>query len=85
MSAEQQPLVLTSMLKRVDTAVQTRSRRATGRRRAGKAQVFGLAEDGISYSTSNKELMTQDIIDQMEPYKQKIIDGEIVVPTDPTA
>ena len=27
--------------------------------------------------------MTQDIVDQVEAYKQKILDGTIVVPTEP--
>ena len=46
--------------------------------------MFDLASEGISYSTSNTELMTQDIIDQVEEYKQQILDGDIVPPTDPT-
>ena len=27
--------------------------------------------------------MSQDIVDQVEAYKQKILDGEIKVPTEP--
>ena len=81
-SAEQKPHVLTSMLKRVDTAVyDTIKATMDGTIEGGKAQVFGLAEDGISYSTSNEELMTQDIVDQVESYKQQILDGEIVPDT----
>ncbi len=29
--------------------------------------------------------MTQDIVDQVEEYKQQILDGEIVPPTDPSS
>ena len=90
-SAEQQPLVFTSMIKRVDTAtfdaiklVSDGTFKAEDAR-AGKAIVFGLAEDGVGYSTANKELMTQDIIDLLEKYKEKIISGEIEVPTEPAA
>jgi basic membrane protein A len=81
-SEEQKPLVLTSMLKRVDTAVFDAIQAVSdGTMEGGVAEVFGLAEDGISYSTSNEELMTQDIIDEVETYKQQILDGEIVPDT----
>ncbi len=83
-SAEQQPLVLTSMLKRVDTAVYDAIRQAgDGSFEGGTAQVFGIAEDGISYSTANTELMTQDIIDRVEDYKAQIVDGSLVPSCDP--
>jgi basic membrane protein A len=83
-SAEQKPHVLTSMLKRVDTAVYDAIvAKADGSLAGGEAQVFGLADDGISYSTSNKDLMTQDIIDEVEKAKQQIIDGDVVPPEDP--
>jgi basic membrane protein A len=85
-SDEQKPLVLTSMLKRVDTAVYNAiSQAGDGSLEGGIAQVFGLAEDGISYSTSNAELMTQDIIDAVEGYKAQIISGDIVPPVEPGA
>jgi basic membrane protein A and related proteins len=81
-SEEQKPLVLTSMLKRVDTAVYDAIKAVgDGTIEGGTGEVFGLAEEGISYSTSNEELMTQDIIDQVESYKQQILDGEIVPDT----
>jgi len=77
-SAEQQPLVMTSMLKRVDTAVYDAIDLANSDAlEGGGADVFGLAEDGISYSTSNEELMTQDIIDVVEEYKAQILDGSL--------
>jgi len=83
-SAEQQPLILTSMLKRVDTAVHDAIKQVgDGTFKAGST-VFGLAEDGVSYSTSNSALMTQDIIDKLEAFKAQIISGAIVVPEDPT-
>ena len=40
--------------------------------------------EGISYATSNPELMSQDIVDQVdESYKEQILDGDIKVPTEP--
>lgn len=78
-SEEQQPLVLTSMLKRVDTAVYDAIVASSeGTLEGGVGQAFGVAQDGISYSTSNADLMTQDIVDVVEDYKQQIIDGEVV-------
>ncbi len=82
---DQAPFILTSMIKRVDTATyDTITAAADGTFEGGKAQVFDLKGDGISYSTSNTKEMTQDIIDQVEAYKKKILDGDIVPPTDPT-
>lgn len=79
-----QKWILTSMIKRVDTATyDTIKAAADGTFEGGIDKVFDLKSDGISYSTSNTELMTQDIIDQVESYKQKILDGTIVPPEKP--
>jgi basic membrane protein A len=82
-SAEQKPLIFTSMLKRVDNATHDAIEQAgEGALEAG-GQVFGLAEGGVDYSKSNKELMTDDIIQQLDDLKQQIIDGSITVPESP--
>ena len=83
-SPEQQPLILTSMIKRVDTAVYDSIKSTGDGSFAAGGQVFGLAEDGIDYSKSNTDLMTQDIIDQLDAFKQQIIDGDITVPDTPS-
>jgi basic membrane protein A len=81
---DQAPYILTSMIKRVDTATyDTIAAAADGTFEGGTAQVFDMASEGISYSKSNTDLMTQDIIDTVEEYKQKILDGEIVPPEKP--
>ena len=82
-TAAQAPFIFTSMIKRVDTAVFNTIKAATDGTFKGGVQVFDLASKGISYSTSNTALMTQDIIDQVDAYKQKIIDGSIVPPEKP--
>jgi basic membrane protein A and related proteins len=83
-SAEQAEWIMTSMIKRVDTAVyDTIAAVADGSFEGGTALVFGLEDEGISYATSNPDLMGQDIADQVEEYKQRILDGEIKVPTKP--
>jgi basic membrane protein A and related proteins len=81
-SPEQQPWILTSMLKRVDTAVYD-AIEAVGAGTFGGSVVFGMAEDGLDYSQSNPEALTEDIITQLDDFKQQIIDGTITVPDAP--
>jgi basic membrane protein A len=82
-SAEQQPLIMTSMLKRVDTAVHDAIEQAgDGSLEAGGA-VFGMAEGGVDYSKSNTELMTDDIVTLLDDLKAQIIAGDITVPEAP--
>jgi basic membrane protein A and related proteins len=82
-SADQQPLILTSMLKRVDTAVYNAIQQVGDGSFTTGFQVFGMAEEGVDYSQSNTEEMTADIIEQVDAFKQQIIDGEIVVSESP--
>lgn len=83
-SPEQQELILTSMLKRVDTAVfDTINDVVEGTFEPG-FQVFGLAEEGVDFAVNefndNEELLSDDIQARMEEFRQMIIDGEIEVP-----
>jgi basic membrane protein A len=82
-SPEQQPLILTSMLKRVDTAVYDAISQTAEDNFTTGFQVFGMAEEGVDYSKSNTEELTEDIIAEVDGYKQQIIDGEITVPEAP--
>jgi len=83
-SPDQAEWIMTSMIKRVDTAVYDAIVSVSdGSFEGGVGQTFGLADEGISYATSNPDLMGQDIVDQVEEYKQQILDGEIEVPTEP--
>jgi basic membrane protein A len=80
-SPELQPVILTSMLKKVDVAVQEFiTAFADGSVEAGD-DVFDLSVDGVDYSTSGGQI--DDIVDQLDAFKQQIIDGEITVPTTP--
>jgi basic membrane protein A len=83
-SPEQQPLIFTSMLKRVDTAVYNAIKAEGDGTFAPGGVVFGLAEDGLDYSKSNTAEMTPDIITQLDEFKAQIISGEIVVPDSPS-
>jgi basic membrane protein A and related proteins len=80
---EEKPLILTSMLKRVDTAVYDAIAQTGEGEFVTGFQVFGLAEEGVDYSQSNTEALSADVIEVVDGYKQQIIDGEITVPEDP--
>ncbi len=82
-SAEQQPLILTSMLKRVDTAVYNAIQQMGEGTFAAGSQVFGMAEEGVDYSQSNTAELTADIVSEVDAYKEQIINGEITVPEEP--
>jgi basic membrane protein A len=82
-SPEQQPFILTSMLKRVDTAVHDIIVATANDEFEPGFRVFGMAEDGVDYSKSNTDLMTEEITTELDDLKQQIIDGEIEVPEAP--
>jgi basic membrane protein A len=84
-SKEEKPHILTSMIKRVDTAIFNFIESVDKGNFVPGPQVFGLAEQGVDYSQSNKELMTDEMISTIDGYKQQIIDGEIVVLEEPRA
>jgi len=80
--ASLQPFILTSMEKKVNVAVfDTVKDFVAGEAKAGSVAVFDLESGGIDYSTSGG--FVDDIKDQLDELKQKIIDGEITVPTKP--
>jgi basic membrane protein A len=72
--------ILTSALKRVDEAVfQTIEKIVNGEQVGGGVSVFGLAEDGVGLGEVSSEV-SQDLIDQVEAQREKIINGEIEIP-----
>jgi basic membrane protein A and related proteins len=83
-SPAQQKLILTSMLKRVDTAVYDVIKQVSEDNFQSGSQIFGLAEEGVDYAVNEfndtDELLSSDIQSQLDEYKQQIIDGEITVP-----
>lgn len=86
-SPEQQKVILTSMLKRVDTAVHDVIQQVDDDQFKSGTQVFGLAEDGVGYAVNefndNDQLLSQDIQSKLDDYQQQIIDGKIKVPSEP--
>ncbi|MEM7323956.1 MAG: BMP family ABC transporter substrate-binding protein [Actinomycetota bacterium] len=80
-SPEVQEYVLTSMLKRVDSAVfEITQAHADGTFEAGNT-VYDLSADGVGYSTSGG--FVDDIIDDLEAAKEAIVSGDVTVPTEP--
>jgi basic membrane protein A len=72
--------VLTSMVKRVDVAVYDAFSTPVDEIETG-IHVFGLAEDGVGYALDefNADLITEDMIAQVEAARAAIIAGEISV------
>jgi basic membrane protein A len=75
------PYIMTSMIKRVDVAVFETIRSVNDGAFEGGVRVFDLAANGVGYSTTGGHL--DDIVDQLEDFKQQIIDGTIEVPETP--
>ena len=80
-SADQQPHVLTSMLKRVDTAVYDYINAFADGSAPSGGQAFDLAHDGVGYSTSGG--FVDGIKDQIDAAAADIKSGKVVVPTAP--
>src|SRR5690606_4971078 len=75
-------VILTSMLKKVDVAVFGAIEAFVNGTLEAGVQEFDLTNDGVGFSTTGG-FLTQEIIDQLEELKQRIIDGESEVPSAP--
>ncbi len=79
--ADQKPLILTSALKGVDTAVfNFIEDDANGKFKPGFTR-FDLKSNGVGYATSNPKIDAYKA--KIDEYKQKIINGQITVPEKP--
>ncbi|MCW2606537.1 MAG: nucleoside-binding protein [Frankiales bacterium] len=76
-----QPVIMTSMLKRVDVAVFETLEKVTKGEDVPATNTFDLKSEGVGYSTSGGAV--DDIKAQLDDLKQQIIDGKITVPTEP--
>jgi basic membrane protein A and related proteins len=76
-------VIITSMLKRVDTAVYDFIKATADNKFAGGTQTFDLKKDGVGYSTTGGKI--DDIKTKLDDYKQQIVSGAVKVPTTPTA
>lgn len=75
--------ILASMLKRVGTAiVQAVEGTQDGTFEYGKEISFGLANDGVDLTFDDNEgIVPQQVIDQIDDYKQQVVSGDITVPS----
>jgi len=80
-SPEEQPHILTSMLKRIDTSIIEYVTAFNDGEAPTGFVTYDLASDGVGYSKSGG--FVDDIVDQLEDYKQQIVDGDIEVPAEP--
>ncbi|SFN91808.1 nucleoside-binding protein [Cohaesibacter marisflavi] len=73
--------VLTSMVKRVDTAVYNAFKDLASDDWSSGIYVLGLAEDGVAWADdeNNKDLITDDMRAAVDQASKEIIDGKIVV------
>ncbi len=79
---DQQPHILTSALKRVDTAVYDEIKSFAGQVPQARASSnYNLKSDGVGYATSGG--FVDDIKPKIDAAADKIKSGEIVVPSDP--
>lgn len=79
-------VTLTSMVKRVDVAVEKVAQEAKdGTLEGGKVEEFGLKDDGvmIAPTTENIEKVNPEILTKVEEYEKQIIEGKIKVPATP--
>ena len=77
---DQKPYILTSMLKRVDTGVFEYAQGASEGNAPSGYVTYDLAGGGVGYATSGDHL-SEDVIAEIESYKEQITAGDIEVPT----
>lgn len=76
-------VTLTSMIKRVDVAVKNVTQQVIdGTFKGGTVTNLTLKDDGVGLPETSKKNVSQEILDKVEEYKQKIISGEITVPAE---
>jgi basic membrane protein A len=82
-SADVQPVIMTSMLKKVDVAVYSFIKSFTDGSPLTGVQTFDLSKDGVGYATSGGQV--DDIKTKLDDFKSQIVAKKITVPDKPTA
>lgn len=75
------PVILTSMIKRVDVAVYDFISNVVSDHFTSGVRRYDLADNGLSYALSGGQI--NDIADRLDSDRKKIISGQITVPTVP--
>lgn len=81
-SEQAQPQILTSMLKRVDTATFNMVQSVADSEPLVSYQTYDLAAEGVGYSTSG-DFLSEDTIGQIDDFSDQIKAGDIEVPDAP--
>jgi basic membrane protein A len=76
-----QDVIMTSMLKNVNVAVYEYLSEVAGGTFPTGTNVYDLSVDGVGYSTSGGQV--DDIVADLDAFKEQIISGEVEVPTAP--
>jgi basic membrane protein A and related proteins len=82
-SPEEQPHILTSMLKRVDVAIYNVIKSAGEGTFEPGGMVLTMADDGVAYGSGAPHLLTDEIKAAMDTARERIIGGQVKVPTEP--
>lgn len=82
-NALQEGHILASMLKNIGISLETAvEASAAGELEYGAVTEYGLANDGVSLTfEDNGDIVPQEIQDLIDEYAQRVVDGEIEVPT----
>ncbi|MCQ4086830.1 BMP family protein [Saccharibacillus sp. JS10] len=75
-------VTLTSMIKRVDVAIKTVSQQVIdGTFKGGTITTLGLKDDGVGIADTSSVNVPQEVLDEVKSYSEKIVSGEVKVPT----
>jgi basic membrane protein A len=81
---KQYDVTLTSMVKHVDKAVIDLSQKAKDGKFPGGQQIeYGLKQGGVGIAPSTENI-SKNVLKQVDDWKQKIINGQVNIPTKPT-
>jgi len=78
------PYMLSSMMKRVDTATYNAAKSVVdGKFEGGKTIVLGLKDKGVGYAPSTSKNTSKEVIALVDKYADAVVKGTIVVPAKP--
>ncbi|MNI96123.1 Membrane lipoprotein TmpC precursor [compost metagenome] len=76
-------VTLTSMIKRVDVAVKNVTQQVIdGTFKGGEITNLTLKDDGVGIADTSSKNVSKEVLDKVEEYKSKSINGEITVPAE---
>ena len=74
-------VILSSMIKRVDTAAYNESKaQVAGKFKGGIVTRLGLKEKGVGIAETSSKNVPKAVLDEVKTFENKVIAGEIVVP-----